>query len=211
MAGGWALSHPEIKSLSVFALSEENFGRPQEELNWLYAIYDQMLKDLATSDVVHDNRVRIRIVSTRTDPIPGYLKETFRKVERATADYVDRVLNVLLGYAGVSEISQAAARVALRPLSRVRALAGGITTSDIERGLLVKEPVDLIIRTGREEGPREAKSGFLLWQSAYAEYYHLEKFWPEITERDLNAAWEYFRGTKRLKGDGTRAQLAFVF
>ena len=51
-----------------------------------------------------------------------------------------------------------------------------------------------------EEKEREAKSGFLLWQSAYAEYYHINKFFPEVTEEDFNEAWEYFKTTRRRKG-----------
>lgn len=209
MAGEWAMSHPEIRILSVYALSEENYRRSQEELDWLYKTYDGMLKDLAASDVVSRNRVRIKIVSTNDRPIPDFLMHTFREVERATAHHDQRVLNILLGYTGESEVVQAVQRLMLRPLSRVRALGGGLAKGDIMRELLVKEPCDFIIRTGREEGPREAKSGFLLLQSAYAEYYHLEKFWPEVTEDDLNACWEYFKVTRRLKGDGVYKQFVF--
>ena len=201
MAGEWAMSHSEIRILSVYALSEENYKRSKEELNWLYGFYNTMFRDLAVSNVVHENHVKVRIISTRPGPLPVYLKQACRELERATARYGERFLNILLGYTGESETIQAVERLMLRPLSRMRALAGGLTGEDIRRELLVKEPADFIIRTGREEGPREAKSGFLLWQSAYAEYYHLEKFWPEVTEDDLNACWKYFKGTKRLKGD----------
>lgn len=209
MAGEWAMSHPDIKILSVYTLSEENYRRSQEELDWLYNTYDGMLKELAASDVVNRNQVKVRIVSTNDRPIPSFLKRTFREVERTTAHHHDRVLNILLGYTGEAEVMRAVERLMLRPLSRVRALGGSLTKEDIRRELLVKETCDFVIRTGREEGPREAKSGFLLWQSTYAEYFHLEKWWPDINEADLDACWKYFKGTKRLKGGGVYKQFVF--
>ena len=72
--------------------------------------------------------------------------------------------------------------------------------NDLERNLGVKNSCDLIIRSGEEEKEREAKSGFLLWQSAYSEYYHINKFWPDVGIRDFNMAWNYFLSMRRLKG-----------
>ena len=76
----------------------------------------------------------------------------------------------------------------------------GLSQEDLENSLKVKRPCDFIIRTGTEEREREPRSGFLLWQSAYSEYYHINKFFPEVTEEDFNKAWEYFTNTRRKKG-----------
>ena len=76
----------------------------------------------------------------------------------------------------------------------------GLREQDLEKGLKVKTPCDFVVRTGTEEKEREAKSGFLLWQSAYSEYYHINKFFPDVTEEDFNEAWNYFKNTKRKKG-----------
>ena len=76
----------------------------------------------------------------------------------------------------------------------------GLSEEDISKHLRVKHECDLVIRTGEEEAKREAKSGFLLWQSAYSEYYHIPKYWPEVEEKDFDQAWEYFMNSKRLKG-----------
>lgn len=201
MAGNWALNHPEISILTIYGLSEENYRRPEEELNWLYSTYDNTLKQLMGSDVVRNNRVKIRILSTKPSPLPSYLRTTFAKVMEATQQYNNKILNILIGYTGQSEILRTLSKMVLPPYGPLR-LLGGFTTVDLETNLLVKEPCDFIIRTSYEEGPREAKSGFLLWQSAYAEYYHINKFFPDITEADLDKSWAYFKSTPRRLGDG---------
>ena len=71
---------------------------------------------------------------------------------------------------------------------------------ELKNGLKVKRPCDFIIRTGEESEEREARSGFLLWQSAYSEYYHINKFFPDVTKEDFDKAWSYFENTRRGKG-----------
>ena len=103
---------------------------------------------------------------------------------------------MLIGYTGQSEILSAISS----PLNRVKNLLFGLSEKDIKSSLKVKTPCDFIIRTGEESEEREARSGFLLWQSAYAEYYHINKFFPEVTEEDFNKAWNHFINTRRRKG-----------
>ncbi|MFO8011509.1 MAG: undecaprenyl diphosphate synthase family protein, partial [Dehalococcoidia bacterium] len=76
----------------------------------------------------------------------------------------------------------------------------GLSERDLEHELAVKSPCDFIIRTGDEERSREAKSGFLLWQSAYSEYYHIDKLFPDATLEDFQEAWNHFKGIARKKG-----------
>ena len=204
MVAEWALKHPEINIMTVYCLSEENYRRSQEELDWLYEIETNYLYRMAQSKIIHDNKVNIKVISTNPTPLPDYFKEAFRVVEDATKTYTAKKLYLLIGYTGQAEIRQAVAKIMLNPLMLPKALTNTITDNDIENNLLVKEPCDFIIRTGTEEGPREAKSGFLLWQSAYAEYFHLDKYWPDVTERDLYDAWEYFKSTRRLFGNGVK-------
>ena len=103
---------------------------------------------------------------------------------------------MLIGYTGQSEILGAISS----PSNRIKNLLFGLKDSDLRKNLKIKTPCDFIIRTGEESEEREARSGFLLWQSAYAEYYHINKFFPDVTEEDFNEAWDYFMNTKRRKG-----------
>jgi len=192
----WCIDHKEISEITVYGLSEENFKRPTKELGKLYEIYEEELTKLINNEKVHNNRVKINIISTNVRPLPRNLIRIIHRIRTVTKDYENKMLNMLIGYTGQSEILRAVSS----PLNRVKNLLFCLSEKDLEKNLLVKTPCDFIIRTGTEEREREARSGFLLWQSAYSEYYHINKFFPDITEKDFNEAWNYFKTTRRRKG-----------
>ena len=192
----WCIDHEDISEITVYGLSEENFKRPAKELEKLYELYEEELTKLINKEKIHKNRVRINIISTNLKPISGNLICLFYRIRRETKDYENKVLNMLIGYTGQSEILGAIAS----PFNRIKNLLFGLSNEDVKNGLKVKTPCDFIIRTGEESEEREARSGFLLWQSAYAEYYHINKFFPEVTEEDFDKAWEFFTNTRRRKG-----------
>ena len=192
----WCIDHDEIGEMTVYGLSEENFKRPIEELDKLYELYEIELTKLINNEKLHRGRVRVNIISTDSGPLPRNLTRLLRRIIRETKDYERKTLNMLIGYTGQTEILKAISS----PLNRIKNLVFGLSEDDLVNSLKVKNPCDFIIRTGMEEKEREAKSGFLLWQSAYAEYYHINKFFPEVTEEDFNEAWEYFKTTRRRKG-----------
>ena len=192
----WCIDHRDIHEITLYGLSEENYRRPAAELKKLYELYEDELTKLIDKEKIHKNRVRINIISTNMKPIPRNLTRIFDRIKTETEDYEDKVLNMLIGYTGQSEILKSISS----PLNRIRKLLFGLTEADLRSKLKVKESCDLIIRTGTEEKEREALSGFLLWQSAYAEYYHIDKYFPEVTVEDFDKAWAYFETTKRRKG-----------
>jgi len=192
----WCIDHEEIDEITLYALSEENFRRPLIELEKLYEIYQEELTKLITNEKIHKGRVRIKVWSTDARPLPRELLRIFDRLKRETREYGDKTLNMLIGYTGQSELLRAISY----PVNRIKNLLFGLREADLERNLMVRRQCDLIMRTGTEEGKREAKSGFLLWQSAYSEYYHIDKFFPEATEEDFNQAWSYFKNAKKLKG-----------
>jgi len=192
----WCIDREDISELTVYGLSEENFKRPVKELGKLYELYEEELTRLINNEKLHKERVKVNIVSTDIKPISRELLPIFRRLINETKGYDNKVLNMLIGYTGQSEILSAISS----PFNRVRNLLFGLSRKDIEKGLRVKKPCDFIIRTGEESEEREARSGFLLWQSAYAEYYHINKYFPDVTEEDFNKAWDYFMSTRRRKG-----------
>jgi tritrans,polycis-undecaprenyl-diphosphate synthase [geranylgeranyl-diphosphate specific] len=192
----WCIDHKDISEITFYGLSEENFKRPSEELKKLYELYEEEFTKLINKEKVHKNRVKINIISTDIKPIPSKLALLFYRIRAETKNYENKVVNMLIGYTGQSEILSAVSS----PLNRVKNLLFGLSKEDIRSSLKVKAPCDFIIRTGEESEEREARSGFLLWQSAYAEYYHINKFFPDVTEEDFNEAWNYFKGTRRRKG-----------
>lgn len=198
----WCIDHPDIAEITVYGLSEENFKRPARELKKLYELYEDELIKLITKEKVHHwekvhrEKVRINIISTDVKPVPRSLIRVFLRIKNETRDYEGKVLNMLIGYTGQAEILSAAAT----PLNRIKNLLFGLSGKDLGRGLKVKTPCDFIIRTGEESEEREARSGFLLWQSAYAEYYHINKHFPDATEEDFDRAWDHFMSIQRRKG-----------
>jgi len=192
----WCIDHEDISEITFYGLSEENFKRPLGELKKLYELYEREFTKLVSKEKIHKNRVRINIISTNIKPIPPNLLLLFHRIRAETKDYGNKVLNMLIGYTGQSEILSAISS----PSNRIKNLLFGLKDSDLRKSLKIKTPCDFIIRTGEESEEREARSGFLLWQSAYAEYYHVNKYFPDVTEDDLNEAWDYFVSTKRKKG-----------
>ncbi|HLC79936.1 MAG TPA: polyprenyl diphosphate synthase [archaeon] len=192
----WALQHNEIRELSIYGLSEENFKRNPKELSWLYDIYYDGLAKLLNSKELHAKQVKVNLVSTSLRRVPKNILDLCRDLKSETKFYGNKVLNILIGYTGQSEILRSVSS----PMNRVKNLFFGLSEKDVIRSLGVKSTCDFVIRTGEEEADREAKSGFLLWQSAYSEYYHIKKFWPDLEEQDLNIAWNYFMETRRLRG-----------
>ncbi len=191
----WCIDHEDIFEITTYGLSEENFRRPAKELKKLYELYEDELTKLIHKEKIHKNRVKINVISTNIKPIPKNLKNLFSRITMETRNYENKVLNLLIGYTGQSEILGAISS----PLNRLKNLLFGLTEDDLKNSLRVKRPCDFIIRTGGEE-EREATSGFLLWQSAYSEYYHINKFFPDVTKEDFNKAWNYFENTRRRRG-----------
>ncbi len=192
----WAMKKPNISEISIYGLSEENFKRNPKELSRLYDIYYDGLVNLLESKEIHQQKVNVNFVSTKPGKVPKNIVDVCRSLKTETKFYGEKVLNILIGYTGQSEILKSVSS----PMNRVKNLMFGLNESDISKHLGVKRECDLVIRTGEEEARREAKSGFLLWQSAYSEYYHIPKYWPDIEEHDLNHAWDYFIEARRMKG-----------
>lgn len=192
----WAVDKADVSEVSIYALSEENFKRTQEELNWLYGIYYNKLSKLLEDNTIHEKQIKVNLVSTKDEKIPENLKDVFKELVSETKFYGNKVLNVLVGYTGQSEILRAVSS----PINRVKNLFFGLSEKDLQRRLAVKTDCDFVIRTGEEEQKREGKSGFLLWQSAYSEYYHINKYFPDIEKKDLDSAWNYFQECRRRKG-----------
>ena len=192
----WCIDHDDISEITNYGLSEENFKRPVRELVKLYELYEEELTKLINKEKIHTQRVKINIVYTNIRPIPPNLVSLFHRIRMETRNYGDKVLNLLIGYTGQSEIIHAVSS----PLNRLKNLFFGLSEKDLQNSLKIKRPCDFIIRTGEESEEREARSGFLLWQSAYAEYYHINKYFPEITKEDISRAWRYFENTRRRKG-----------
>jgi undecaprenyl diphosphate synthase len=135
--------------------------------------------------------VRVRFIG-RLDLLPESLVKGMRELEERTADNRQLDLNVAVAYGGRDELLHAARETA-REVARGTLSEDEIDEARFARHLYLPEPVDLMVRTG---GQRRL-SGFLPWQSDYAELYFTDKLWPEFSRADYDDALAYFESVQR--------------
>jgi len=186
----------EIKVITLFGFSTENFSRSQDEVDYLMDLITGKLKQFQTDPAIKSERVRVKVIGRRTD-LSDEMNREIDIVEAMTADHDRFLLNIALSYGGRAEIIDAVREVA----SEVK--AGALDVDDIDEAKFaeylytqgVPDP-DLIIRTSGEE----RLSGFLLWQSAYSELYFTDVFWPAFRMIDFWRALRIYQQRERRFG-----------
>ncbi len=171
----WCLEYPEIKRVSIFALATDNLGRPESEINELWKIYKKNFKSLLNDPRIKKNKIRVRFLGDERIWDPD-LKDIIKEVANSTKHYSKLMLNFLLAYGSKFEIADAVRKIAKRPISA------------IDRFLMVKEPLDLIIRTGGQY----RLSNFMLYQAGYAEIYFSKTMWPDFTKDEFNKIMRWY-------------------
>lgn len=180
----WCFEH-RIQVVTVWGFSIDNFSRDSEEVCSLLALFEQKTREMIDSPDLHDNHVRVRFIGQR-DLLPPSLQDAIGEVEKATARYNRFVLNIALAYGGRQEITDAFRDYLAQQLATGKNLQqahDAFSHSAVERFLYTSglpEP-DLIIRTSGEV----RMSGFLMWQSAYSEYYFCDTNWPAFRKIDF--------------------------
>lgn len=179
-----------IPVLTLYAFSDENWGRPQEEVSFLMDMLGRFLRSEIPQ--MRQNGIRFRTIG-RIERLPQSARRAIEKAVRETAANDGMVLNLALSYGGRGEILQAIRRLAA---------SGGIPEDLREEHLTayldtagLPDP-DLIIRTSGEQ----RISNFLLWQGAYAELYFTEVLWPDFDEKELLLALLDFQKRNRRFG-----------
>ncbi len=188
----------EVKSITLFAFSTENFQRPQEEVSEIMKIVEEKLHDILEEEQIHRHKVRVKVIG-RLSLLPKSVQEIVRKVEGTTKDYDEHFLNVALAYGGRAEIVDATRKIA-KKVEKGKLNPEGIDERVFESHLytayMPKQDPDLVIRTSGEE----RLSGFLLWQCAYSELCFLDVYWPDFRRIDLLRAVRTYERRKRRFG-----------
>lgn len=175
-----------IRYLTVYAFSTENWKRPKEEVDGLMRLFVKMLKS-KTMDFMK-NQVRFRMIGRRGDLPAGLRKEIVRLEEKTRA--FEREFIVAISYGGRAEIIDA--------MNAAMEKGERLTEETFRRYLYapdIPDP-DLVIRTSGEL----RTSNFLLWESAYSEYYFTDVFWPDFSEAELDKALNDYAGRHRRRG-----------
>jgi short-chain Z-isoprenyl diphosphate synthase len=195
----WCFEH-EIPVVTVWGFSLDNFSRTSEEVQTLFDLFEVKTREMVDSRDLHDNQVRVRLIGRR-DLLPASLQEAITLVERATGRYERFVLNIALAYGGREEISDAFRDYLgdqLKTGTDLRQALESFNHPALERYLYTSglpEP-DLIVRTSGEV----RMSGFLMWQSAYSEYYFCDTNWPAFRKIDFLRALRSYDERQRRFG-----------
>jgi short-chain Z-isoprenyl diphosphate synthase len=196
---GWC-EELNVRMVTIWILSTENLQRPPEELTGLLRLIETKMRDAARDPKTHAKRMRIRAIG-KLELLPASVQEAIREAEEATRDYDGFYLNVAVGYGGRQEIVDA-----VQSLLRDRHALGmsladaieSVTPDNVSKYLYMYDlpDPDLIIRTSGEL----RLSGFLLWQSAYSEFYFCDAYWPAFRRIDLLRAIRSFQQRERRFG-----------
>jgi tritrans,polycis-undecaprenyl-diphosphate synthase [geranylgeranyl-diphosphate specific] len=188
----------DVKSVTLYAFSTENFDRPREEIEEIMRIAEGQFRKILTDERIHRNCVHVKVIG-RVGLLPESLQKLVADVENATAAYDKHFFNIAFAYGGRAEIVDAARKIA------VKAKEGKLAPEEVDEkafekflytAYMPKQDPDLIIRTSGEE----RLSGFLLWQSAYSEFCFLDVYWPDFRAIDLLRAVRTFQKRKRRYG-----------
>jgi undecaprenyl diphosphate synthase len=179
-----------VKILTIWAFSTENWRRPQEEVRGLMDILEQVI-DRELNEL-HKNGVRLRHIG-RLEGIAPHLQTKVRHAIELTRDNDRLTLNVAFNYGGKAEILDAVKCI----------VADSIRPEEVDEDLFARylytaglpDP-DMIIRTGNES----RISNFMLWQGAYSEYYFTPVLWPDFGKEELRKALDDYARRERRFG-----------
>lgn len=177
-----------IKTVTAYAFSTENWKRPKEEVDSLMSLLKEYLSN-AERDLGGKNAV-IRVIGDRS-ALSEDIQQRILETEEFTKDRTGVVLNLALNYGGRDEIVHAVNELLCEGKTE-------ITERDISEKLYEPEiaDVDLIIRPSGEY----RLSNFLLWESAYTEFWFDNVLWPDFTEKHLDRAIADFQKRNRRFG-----------
>jgi len=197
----------DVRELTLYAFSTENFERPPAEREALFDLIEEKLREFADHERVHESEVRIRAIGEVAE-LPDRVREAAAYADRRTRGYDRFHLNVALAYGGRQELLGAARRIA------EAVEAGELEPADVDvetvESALHDGPtrdVDLIVRTGGDE----RTSNFLPWQANgnEAAVYFCTPYWPEFRKIDFLRGIRTY-GNRRAAWRQTRAERALA-
>jgi undecaprenyl diphosphate synthase len=184
----------EIPYLTLYAFSTENWFRPKKEVDILMRILLSALR--SELETMQKNNIKLQTVGG-ISTLPGVILEELERVVAQTADNTGMVLTLALSYGGREEL------VSMAKVLAEKVKNGLIHEQDIDESVVNEHlytaempDVDLLIRTSGEM----RISNFLLWQSAYAELYFTERYWPDFKEEHLLEALTDYQNRERRFG-----------
>ena len=184
----------DVKYLTIFAFSTENWKRTQSEVTGLMTLFRQYIKREAKA--LKAEGVCVRFIGDRLK-LDKQLQKLMDELEQLTEDNDVVNLTIAINYGGRDEVARATQLMAQDVAD------GKLNPADVDEDTLpryldthVLPDPDLVIRTSGEA----RISNFLLWQSAYAEYEFIDTLWPDFTKDEFNKVISKYGGRNRRYG-----------
>ncbi|MFW5440002.1 MAG: isoprenyl transferase [Methylophilaceae bacterium] len=181
----------DIKYLTLFAFSSENWRRPEEEVSFLMGLFMEVLKREVAK--LHENNIRLILIGDRSG-FSADLAQQIEVSEKLTVKNTGLTLTIAANYGGRWDVLQATNQM----ITTNKNKAATFSEEDLAPFLSMHyatEP-DLFIRTGGEK----RISNFLLWQLAYTELYFTDILWPDFDKTSFNAAIKSYQQRERRFG-----------
>ena len=176
-----------IKYLTLYAFSTENWKRPKKEINFLFTLLENFLTEKIKE--LNQQNIKLKIIGKKK--FSKKLNKILNYSEKITLKNKRLQINLALNYGSKSEIINA--------LNTIKNNKLKINEKNISKSLFTRNipNPDLLIRTGNTQ----RLSNFLLWQLAYSEIFFEKKLWPDFNEKDYNKILNKFRKIKRNFGN----------
>ncbi len=173
----------EIKFLTLYAFSTENWKRPKKEINFLFNLLENFLKEKIED--LDKQKIKLKIIGKKS--FSTRLNSLLNASEKKTSKNKRLQINLALNYGSKAELISAFKELKKnRELINEKNLKKYLQTSDIP------DP-DILIRTG----DTKRLSNFLLWQVAYSEIFFEKKLWPDFNEKDYHQIIKKYKNIKR--------------
>ena len=176
-----------IKIITLFAFSTENWKRPKKEINYLFNLLESFL--ISKIDEFHKQNIKLKIIGKKN--FSKRLNLLLNSSEKKTSKNSKIQINLALNYGSKIELVNAMKKLAKNKYN--------INEKNIEKFLYTKNipNPDILIRTGNTK----RLSNFLLWQLAYSEIFFEKKLWPDFNEKDYSKIINKFKKVKRNYGN----------
>tara|TARA_B100001057_G_scaffold108208_1_gene105941 strand:- start:585 stop:1229 length:645 start_codon:yes stop_codon:yes gene_type:complete len=176
-----------IKFLTLYAFSTENWKRPKKEVNFLFNLLENFLKEKI--EELNKKKIKLKIIGKKN--FSTKLNNLLKESERKTSENKRLQINLALNYGSKSELINA-----FKELGRNKE---SINEKNVKKYLQTRDipDPDILIRTGNTK----RLSNFLLWQIAYSEIFFERKLWPDFDEKDYNKIIKKYKNIKRNFGN----------
>ena len=177
----------KINFLTLYAFSTENWKRPKKEINFLFNLLENFLKNRI--DQFHKQNIKLKIIGVKN--FSRRLNKLLLLAEKKTSKNNKLQINLALNYGSKFELINA--------FKKLKKFKEKVNEKNINKYLQTKNipDPDILIRTGNTN----RLSNFLLWQIAYSEIFFEKKLWPEFSEEDYNKIINKFKKIKRNFGN----------